>query len=217
MPRTKSKTKNKSRGPERAQIAKALSHPLRVRLLTLLNEGVASPKELAEQVGESLSLVSYHIRILRELGCIELVETAHRRGAIEHFYRPLTRPWFGDEDWATLPKSARESLSGLWLGDAVANASASIESGTMEQRPERHLSWTELDLDEAGWKEINGMLAGVLDRALELQAKTVSGRAERGAGIKTGLILGHFERAPVSDTAASGNGAPKRKRRSAGS
>src|SRR4051794_15100467 len=42
------------------RIMKALSHPLRVRMLTLLNQKVSSPSELAEELDEPLGNVSYH-------------------------------------------------------------------------------------------------------------------------------------------------------------
>ena len=34
-----------------------------------------------------LRSVAYHVRVLKKLGCIELVETLPRRGAVEHVYR----------------------------------------------------------------------------------------------------------------------------------
>src|SRR5215211_3459933 len=80
-----------SAGPIDHRLARALSHPLRLKLLAALNEGVASPNQLANRLGEPLANVSYHVRILLDLDCIELVETAQRRGAIEHFYRALAQ------------------------------------------------------------------------------------------------------------------------------
>ena len=74
------------------RIAKALSHPMRARILVILNERVASPNEIAEMIDERLPNVSYHVRALQELGCIELVSTAQRRGAIVRPARPaITR------------------------------------------------------------------------------------------------------------------------------
>src|SRR3954471_2524069 len=98
-----------------SNIVKALSHPLRMRILTRLNEGVASPNEMAKEFGESLPLVSYHVRILRELQCIELVKTTPRRGAIEHHYRALTRAFLDEADWAQMPQSARRQISSAGL------------------------------------------------------------------------------------------------------
>lgn len=76
------------------RLMKALGHPLRVRALEVLNERVASPSELARELGEPLGNVAYHVKILEENEAIELVRTAPVRGALEHFYRAKVRPWF---------------------------------------------------------------------------------------------------------------------------
>lgn len=88
-----------SRPPERGRpvveadlAGKAMAHPLRAALLQeLLVGGVASPNELAKRLGHPLTNVSYHVRMLHDLGCIELVETEPRRGALEHYYRARVR------------------------------------------------------------------------------------------------------------------------------
>lgn len=85
--------------PEWHQVAKALSHPLRARLLTLLVTE-SSPSDLALIVGEPLGNVSYHVRELDRLGCIELVRTTPRRGALEHHYRARVRAHLSFEEVA---------------------------------------------------------------------------------------------------------------------
>lgn len=69
------------------RLAKALSNSLRAQALTLIAAGFASPKAIAQELDLDVRGVAYHVRVLRELGCIELVETHQRRGAIEHIYR----------------------------------------------------------------------------------------------------------------------------------
>jgi predicted transcriptional regulator len=69
------------------QLAKALSSDLRAQALTLISKGIASPKLIAAELGLDLRNVAYHVRVLKRLGCIELVETEKRRGAVEHIYR----------------------------------------------------------------------------------------------------------------------------------
>jgi DNA-binding transcriptional ArsR family regulator len=68
-------------------LAKALSNSLRAQALHLISEGVDSPKAIAEQLDADIRTVAYHVRVLRRLGCVELVETKRRRGAVEHIYR----------------------------------------------------------------------------------------------------------------------------------
>src|SRR5262245_8245332 len=69
------------------KMARAYAHPVRARALMILGKRVASPKEIAEELGEPIGKVSYHIRDLRDTGLIELVETDASRGGVQHFYR----------------------------------------------------------------------------------------------------------------------------------
>lgn len=69
------------------RLAKALSNQVRARALALLAEGAKSPKLIATELELDLRSVAYHVRVLKKLGCIELVETLPRRGAVEHVYR----------------------------------------------------------------------------------------------------------------------------------
>lgn len=69
------------------QLAKAMAHPLRVQILTKLQQGISSPNRLAQELKEPLGNVSYHVKTLLEYDCVELVKTEPRRGAVEHFYK----------------------------------------------------------------------------------------------------------------------------------
>jgi DNA-binding transcriptional ArsR family regulator len=176
------------------RLAKALSHPLRARILVILNEQVASPNEIADMLEERLPNVSYHVRALLDLGCIELVRTAQRRGAIEHYYRALSRPFFSDRDWKRLPRSGRQAIADVSLQLIWEDLSRAIETGSLEARPDRHLSRSPLVVDEQGWGELRDALAGVLDEAdriVERSAKRLAGSSEEG--ISTRLVIMHFE------------------------
>src|SRR3954468_3075681 len=81
-------------------LLKAISHPLRHRLLGMLDGRVASPNELARGLRAPLGRGRSPLRLLHDLGAIELVNTEPRRGALEHYYRAVTRAWFGEGDWA---------------------------------------------------------------------------------------------------------------------
>jgi len=81
---------------------KAVSHPVRARALTVLNQRVASPSELATEQDAPVWDVAYHVRVLRELGMIQLVSTRQVRGATQHFYRTVAPPDLDDELWGRL-------------------------------------------------------------------------------------------------------------------
>lgn len=183
------------------RLIKAMSHPLRFRLLIQLNEGPASPSELAAKLGEPLGNVSYHVRILDQLDAIELAETKQVRGAIEHIYRATTRPFFEDEHWSKLPVSVRrqfqdEALQGVWDHLVEATANGGLD------HPETHVSWTRLELDEQGWEEIRALLEATLDRALEVNAEAAGrlsalSQAERESTATELVILHYGRQAPA--------------------
>jgi predicted transcriptional regulator len=69
------------------RLVKALSNGVRASALELIAAGARSPKAIATELGLDVRSVAYHVRVLKKLGCIELVETRPRRGAVEHIYR----------------------------------------------------------------------------------------------------------------------------------
>src|SRR4051794_18335538 len=111
-----------------ARIAKALAHPLRARILQRLGERVASPADPAAELGAPLGVVSYHVRMLRDYDCVELVRTEPRRGALQHFYRATVRPSLDAEQWRRLPAGLREELSGVTLQQLVGDLAAAADA-----------------------------------------------------------------------------------------
>lgn len=69
-----------------ANALQGFGHQIRIRALVLI-EGERSPGDVAIALGESLGVVSYHVRMLRDYGLIELTRTEPRRGALQHYYQ----------------------------------------------------------------------------------------------------------------------------------
>jgi DNA-binding transcriptional ArsR family regulator len=89
---------------------KAMSHPLRAAILRILAERPASPAEMARELGEELSNVSYHAKQLVRFECAELVDIRVVRGALEHFYRANERPLVDIDEWLTLDAQGLQEL-----------------------------------------------------------------------------------------------------------
>ena len=106
-------------------IVKALAHPARFHALDILNKRVASPKELAAEVGIEVGLMSYHVKELRKKGFVELVDTAQRRGAVEHYYRATKRAMFSDAEWPKVPANMRGSI----VGDQIERTGGLLAAG----------------------------------------------------------------------------------------
>jgi DNA-binding transcriptional ArsR family regulator len=179
-----------------ARIAKALAHPLRARILQRLGERVASPGDLAVELGAPLGVVSYHVRMLRDYDCVELVRTEPRRGALQHFYKATARPNLDEDQWRTLPSGLRRELTGETVGALVTDLAAAADAGQLED-PDLVLTRTPLELDQKGFKKLNKLLAKTLDQALAIAEESSARRnaGTSGDAIPTELGLLHFKRA----------------------
>ena len=194
-------TEQSTEATPETRMMKALSHPLRWRILEALASGPASPSMIAADLGEPLGNVSYHVKILLQYDAIELVETRPVRGALEHVYRAIERPILNDAQWAKLPVAVRRdhfnnALNGAWDHLVKAAKTGGLDADTT------HISWTKLDLDQQAYDELTGLLNQTLNRALELHAET-AGRAVEGADgdgpdtHRTELTIFHYHRAPA--------------------
>ena len=132
------------------RLVKALAHPLRVRILGVLDEHVASPSELAEELHAPLGNVSYHVRTLLSLGLIQLVKETPRRGSVEHHYTAVARPAISDAAWNAVPEIVKRAMIGAALQQAGVYVNAAAADGSFN-RANAHLSRTPLELDDDGW------------------------------------------------------------------
>src|SRR3982751_1606072 len=136
MPSTASTSSSNGTRPagetSEARIAKALAHPLRARILQRLGERVASPGDLAVELDAPLGVVSYHVRMLRDYDCVELVRTEPRRGALQHFYKATARPNLDDDQWRTLPSGLRRELTGETIQELVADLAEAADAGSLQ-------------------------------------------------------------------------------------
>ena len=175
-----------------ARIAKALAHPLRARILQRLGERVASPGDLAVELGAPLGVVSYHVRMLRDYDCVELVRTEPRRGALQHFYKATARPNLDEGQWRTLPSGLRRELTGETIQELVSiwPRRPTPARWRIRGRAVAHAAGAR----RAGVQELNKLMAKTLDQALAIAAES-SERRNKGAEVfPTELGLLHFKR-----------------------
>lgn len=185
---------SRHRGAIDQRLVRAMGHPVRVQALIILNERVASPNEISKELDQTVGHVSYHIKVLKECECIELVDTAPRRGAMEHYYRATDRAFLNADEWAAMPDSIRPGLSGSGLRTVFNDASSALLAGTFDKRSDRHLSWTPMIVDEEGWEELRDELAAMLERVFDIQAASAERLTEEdAAGIPVTVSMMLFE------------------------
>lgn len=176
------------------RLLSALTHRTRVHALSVLNQRVASPKELAEELGEDVSAVGHHIKELRELGLIELVEEKRRRGATEHFYRATVRQFLDGRAWKQVPEKDRPAITVEILRLISGDLSRAMVAGTIDEMDDNHLSRTPLILDTEGWGESVSLLEDTLNGLFVIHEKSAERLTESGEeGMPVKVAILHFK------------------------
>ncbi len=180
---------------------KALGHPLRVRILALLEEEVSSPVQLSKKLGASLGTVAYHVRTLHELGLLQDVGTTPRRGAVEHHYKALPRPHFSDDAWEGASPIAKQALTDATLIQILDYCRISAAAGGFDRR-EAVVTRTAMRLDERGWEELSAAYNALLDSMDRIESEAGK-RLDAGDGeleaMDVGAVLMLFEAQRFSD------------------
>ena len=148
---------------------RALGHPLRVRILAILEERTASAVEIARILDADIGVVAYHVRKLNQLGLIELVKETRVRGAIQRHYRARERPRVSDEAWEQAPPIAKQAAVGSSLDVIGEYARVSAAAGGFD-RPDAQLRRALLKLDAKGFAQLSKACDKLLEQAEKIEA-----------------------------------------------
>ena len=157
--------------------ARALAHPLRLRIIRLCLDQALTNRELADRLGQQPATVLYHVRtLLREGFLVREPERRGRRQARELPYR-----------------STRKSLTiNLGLDSAVDLAIIdAVRSELAEAGPEAVLTISRL-----GVRLDRQRLDRLLERIVELVRETAA--ADEAAGEPVGMLLLVHRRTPAA-------------------
>ena len=169
------------------QLAKAYSHPLRIHILQLLDGRVASPRELADELGAPIANTSYHVRQLVSFGLVELVGRTTRRGAIEHHYTSKGSPTISDNGWGQLPSIVKQTILADGMKRAISDMAQAAEQGGFD-REDIHYTRTFCKLDREAWNAVSRELRNAYERIDRIAAEC-SARAEDDPDAEPATIL----------------------------
>ena len=188
------KSKARPRTLEEVQ-AFAVGHEVRIEALTIFNERVASPKDVADTLDISLNKAGHHVKILLDEECIELVRIEPRGGSAEHFYRGIKRPELTDEEWRATPDERRRKIVATVFRNLIAEGLSSIRAGRMSADQDLWLSWKAMSLDAQGRREAADEQRESLERLLQIEAESSHRIAEAGtSGVSTIIAVLGFTR-----------------------
>ena len=154
-----------------------MSHPLRVRILALLDERAASPVELAGWLGATLGTTAYHVRTLERIGLIELVRETRVRGV--------------KGSWT----ATREFLETIGAYAQAAGAAGGFDHGNS------HLTRTVLRLDARGVNDLSRACLRILaqvDRIEEAAKERIELNPHAGETTDIALVMMLFEAARLT-------------------
>jgi DNA-binding transcriptional ArsR family regulator len=172
--------------PMETTLAAIVAHPTRARAFTILNERTASPVEIAQEIGKDVGHVGYHVRKLLQLNLIELVDERPVRGAVEHFYRALERAMVSEEESAALSVPEREVFDRYIMQRLVADVARSMDENIFAARVNHIIARTPMVVDEQGFQEMSELHTDLLERTLEVQARSAERLTKSGEdGIST--------------------------------
>jgi DNA-binding transcriptional ArsR family regulator len=183
------------------RLIKAIGHPVREHILAVLNERIASAREISDELGADVSSFYHHMEELERLECIERVETRGRRGAKEHFFKARRTVFFDDEAWQRLPASLRADLTVSFVQAMFDEAAMAMDVGTFDRKGDEHVSWIPGRLDERGWEEATDLMDETLSRVtaiLEESSARLAKSGEDGLSATVGILA--FETPKPTDS-----------------
>jgi DNA-binding transcriptional ArsR family regulator len=180
--------------PVNMQLVRALVNPTRIRILDAIAEGAATPSQLAETLDERVSIVRYHVTVLRSTGCIRQVETEQAGPAAERAYQlaPEATP-------------TRHMAPGRRLRSGFGHPPAAVVRSIVERgmrnpgtdifgNGKDQLSCASIVVDAQGWQEISATIARAVDRISTVHEKSAQRLSDSGEeGISATIAVASFE------------------------
>jgi DNA-binding transcriptional ArsR family regulator len=177
------------RRPATAAEAKALAHPLRMRILRLCLDQALTNKELAEWLGKDPGTVLHHVRTLVKSGFLVPDEVRQgAKGALEKPYRATGKSWTLSLEESPVPAGR----------DAQAMLEA-FQAELAEAGPEAASSFNRLalTLNQASRMELESRVLAILDEFVTRPADP--------DGEPYGLLFAmHRRRSPAQDSGSGG-------------
>ena len=148
------------RRPATAAEAKALAHPLRMRILRLCLDQALTNKQLAEWLGKDPGTVLHHVRTLVATGFLIPDEVRQgAKGALEKPYRATGRSWNLSLEESPVPVDAEAMLEAFQA--ELAEAGPGAASG---------FNRLALTLNKASQEELQRRVLAILDEYVDRPA-----------------------------------------------
>lgn len=165
-------------------LAAAMAHPIRLKVFSLLldQEVAITAKEIADEVKETRSSVNYHLKVLLELNCVEIVNVDSSGGGrvVRHSYMASDRAYFDAEGWDRLDRPTKLKIAIILLRVISEDINEAVGHGTFLDPDDGHLSRSPMRVDSEGWAEVRDFLTESCLDGLRAIQERVDERCEGG-------------------------------------
>lgn len=150
---------------------KALSHPLRMRIIeTLAASDPMTTKQVAEVLDEKPTRLYHHVDKLLQAGLIRLTHTKQNRGTTEKYYETIARQFLAGPDLFSddSPADQKNALRPM-IHTVFDNTTAELLRLVDEAGPEEKLedigllSYVEMHLEQEQIETVQEKLKGILE------------------------------------------------------
>jgi DNA-binding transcriptional ArsR family regulator len=175
-------------GPSSTAHLRALAHPVRLRILSLLTATSMTAAEVARELGITHANASYHLRQLHATGVLDIAGEERIRGGVAKRYRydairDLERP-------PTSPEAGGAPTPDPRLVYAALATELRRRSAQLLRGPGNYLADAEFWVDPDDWQEIRDAIA---DAAARLHRSAQAPRSPGAIRVSATLALFRME------------------------
>lgn len=163
--------------------------------MRVFSEREATPREIAAEIDEPINNVAYHVKILKRLGCIELVQTRQTQGGrvAEHLYKATQRPYWDADAWQALNEREQLDVTAAIMQQISEDIADAMSHATFNAHEDSHISRSPMVVDREGWDEVVSLLKGTMEELMEIQARVNERGASPDETMHSRVAMIHFE------------------------
>lgn len=178
------------------RVSKVFADKICLKIVAELNLRAMSAIQFYREFGGASKAGIYRrFKMLSDIAWLAKVDQkdgGKRRGAREQFYRATGPVIFDKGSWLEVPDAIRTTHSWTIFEQFSEQFKEAMEAGTVDARPDRHLSWSLLRLDQLGWENAIAALDAFFDFIFEEQTRAES-RSPDEEKIRMTVFLAGFE------------------------
>lgn len=145
-----------SRWPETVRLTQLFADALRMRIVGECNNREMSPQSYYRDVGGATApKVFQAFELLVQYDWLTPTRTENPDSEEpERFYRGTGVPVVDEDLWLQFPDSTKALITGRIFETLTMRVKEALKSGTIAARPEAHMTWMPLELDQQGWDTV---------------------------------------------------------------